>query len=133
MFVVNGQEIHVTGSLLLFLADTLAAHQVGGFKVGVGFSHRKCRNCLATSDEIQEKVCLSYSVYTSIMKFVAMFFHSLMIIYFYPVPLNTMPIIVLYLMEIWHPLIPLHMAFATTVALMTFRYLMLLIISYLKT
>ena len=46
----------VKGSLLLFLADTLAAHQLGGFKVGVGFSFRKCRNCLATADEIKQKV-----------------------------------------------------------------------------
>ena len=56
--MVNENEVQVTGSLLLFLADTLAAHQLGGFKVGVGFSHRKCRNCLATSDELNEKVIL---------------------------------------------------------------------------
>ncbi len=32
------------------LADTLAvaAHSIGGFKVGVGFSLRMCRMCLAT-------------------------------------------------------------------------------------
>ena len=30
------------------LADTLAAHSIGGFKVGVGFSLRKCRMCLTT-------------------------------------------------------------------------------------
>lgn len=53
---VKGRQIQVTGSLLLFLADTLAAHQIGGFKVGVGFSLRKCRNCLATSDDMNVKV-----------------------------------------------------------------------------
>lgn len=29
------------------MADTLAAHSMGGFKVGVGFSFRKCRMCPA--------------------------------------------------------------------------------------
>ena len=42
--------------LLLFLADTLAANEIGGFKVGVGFALRKCRVCLATQDTIQTKV-----------------------------------------------------------------------------
>lgn len=48
--------MNVSGSLLLFLADTLAAHQLGGFKVGVGFSLRKCRNCLATSEQMDKNV-----------------------------------------------------------------------------
>ncbi len=40
------------------VADTLAAHQVGGFKMGVGWSFRKCRDCLATREEedVQNKV-----------------------------------------------------------------------------
>lgn len=53
---VNGETIHTKGSLLLFLADTLAAHQIGGFKIGVGFSFRKCRNCLTTADEMEGNV-----------------------------------------------------------------------------
>ena len=52
------QQIKVTGSLVLFLANTLAAHQIGGFKVGVGFSLRKCRNCLATLEDMNIKVML---------------------------------------------------------------------------
>lgn len=56
MSVVNGETIHTKGSLLLFLADTLAAHQIGGFKIGVGFSFRKCRNCLTTADEMEGNV-----------------------------------------------------------------------------
>ena len=34
---LNGRIVNVPGSLLFFLADTLAAHQLGSFKVGVGF------------------------------------------------------------------------------------------------
>ena len=36
------------GSVLAMLADTLAAHSIGGFKVGVGLALRQCRICLAT-------------------------------------------------------------------------------------
>ena len=52
----NGSSVHFYGSLIAFLADTLAAHDIGGFKVGVGFALRKCRLCLATNEEIQYKV-----------------------------------------------------------------------------
>ena len=38
------------------LADMLAAHSIGGFKVGVGFSLRKCRDCLATKQTMTEFV-----------------------------------------------------------------------------
>ena len=38
------------------LADTQAAHILGGFKVGVGFSLRWCRNCLATKDTMSFQV-----------------------------------------------------------------------------
>ena len=38
------------------LADTFAAYDIGGFKVGVGFSYRKCRNCMASKDDISDKV-----------------------------------------------------------------------------
>ena len=50
------------GTVIAFLADTLAAHEIGGFKVGVGFALRKCRVCLATDDMIQTKVYHLYSV-----------------------------------------------------------------------
>ena len=56
VFTVKQQEVCVKGSLLLFLADTLAAHQIGGYKTGVGLVLCKCRNCLATSDDINEKL-----------------------------------------------------------------------------
>lgn len=52
---VNGHDHHFYGTVLLVLADTLAAHQLGGFKVGVGFSLRVCRDCMATREMIQSK------------------------------------------------------------------------------
>uniref|UniRef100_A0A1X7VKH4 Uncharacterized protein n=1 Tax=Amphimedon queenslandica TaxID=400682 RepID=A0A1X7VKH4_AMPQE len=52
---VKGQKVTFFGSVLLLLSDTLAAHEIGGFKVGVGFAHRICRVCFATKDEIQSK------------------------------------------------------------------------------
>ena len=55
---VNGMEHRFYGSVFVTLCDTLAAHQLGGFKVGVGFSLRKCRDCMATYSDIQEKVCM---------------------------------------------------------------------------
>lgn len=56
MVEVDGHVTKVHGAVLLMLADTLAAHQLGGFKVGVGFALRKCRSCMATWDDMQTKV-----------------------------------------------------------------------------
>ena len=53
---IQGQTRVVKGGLLYCLADTLAAHHIGGFKVGVGFSLRKCRMSLATKDQISVNV-----------------------------------------------------------------------------
>lgn len=41
------------GALLAFLADTLAAHLLGGFKGSMSFAHRICRTCMITKDEAQ--------------------------------------------------------------------------------
>lgn len=54
--MLQGETKIVRGGVLFALADTLAAHSIGGFKVGVGFSLRKCRNCLATKEQISSKV-----------------------------------------------------------------------------
>ncbi len=54
---IRGEERIVRGGVLFALADTLAAHSMGGFKVGVGLSLRKCRMCLATQTQIFAKVC----------------------------------------------------------------------------
>jgi len=48
---------------LLLLADTVAAHQIGGFKVGVSFALRKCRDCLATASDMSTKVCNAACIY----------------------------------------------------------------------
>lgn len=53
---VDGRVRHIRGTVLVVLADTLAAHQIGGFKVGVGFALRKCRQCMATFNDMQTKV-----------------------------------------------------------------------------
>ena len=52
----QGERNVVYGTLFLVLADNLAAHQLGGYKVGIGFSLRKCRVCMATQADIQQKV-----------------------------------------------------------------------------
>lgn len=44
------------GVLVAFLGDTPAVNKAGGFKEGVSFALRKCRHCLATSNDIQSKV-----------------------------------------------------------------------------
>jgi len=54
---LNGKRVIVKGSVLAMLADTLAAHSIGGFKVGVGFALCQCRNCLATKITAAENVC----------------------------------------------------------------------------
>jgi len=43
-----------TGALVVVVADTPAANQVGGFKEGVGFASRKCRTCNCSADEMTE-------------------------------------------------------------------------------
>ena len=41
--------------LLAVLADTLAAHCLGGFKESMSFAYRICRSCMATTEQIQSK------------------------------------------------------------------------------
>ncbi len=58
---VDRREMQIRGTVLLTLADTLAAHQLEGFEVDVGFALRKCRVCLATWEDIQSKVCRAHA------------------------------------------------------------------------
>lgn len=53
---IQGVKRFVKGAVLFALTDTLASHSMGGFKIGVGFSLRKCRMCLATRDQLSTKV-----------------------------------------------------------------------------
>ena len=48
------------GAALVMLTDTLAGHSIGGFKMGVGFALRVCRDCLATTETIRQMVRLIY-------------------------------------------------------------------------
>lgn len=41
------------GALLAFLADNLAADELGGFKESFSFAHRFRRSCMATNDVSQ--------------------------------------------------------------------------------
>jgi len=60
--VIDGKEVLVKGAVLAMLADTQAAHSIGGFKVGVGFSLRKCRNCLATKETMSVQVHIQENI-----------------------------------------------------------------------
>lgn len=53
---IRGEEKLVRGGVLFTLANTLAAHTIGGFKVGVGFSLCKCRVCMAAQEQLSTKV-----------------------------------------------------------------------------
>lgn len=35
--------------------DTLAQHEVAGFKIGVGFAYSKCRHCECNFEDMQEQ------------------------------------------------------------------------------
>ena len=50
---VGSTESRYHGALVAFLADTQAAHKVGGFKGSVSFAHRICRTCMATRADTQ--------------------------------------------------------------------------------
>ena len=54
-FSVNGRPVTLHGAVVSGLGDTEGQHQWGGFKVKVGWSHQKCRNCLCSFDDMQQK------------------------------------------------------------------------------
>ena len=45
--VFSGKEEIWKGTLVAFLADNLAAHEIGGFKESFSFARRFCRSCMA--------------------------------------------------------------------------------------
>lgn len=51
---IGGEETVFYGGLLAFLGDTLAAHQVGGFKCSMSFALRVCRSCMITSNQLND-------------------------------------------------------------------------------
>lgn len=46
----------IHGALLAVIADTLASHQLGGFKGPMAWALRFCRSCMATKDTIRNFV-----------------------------------------------------------------------------
>ena len=56
---VGDNNVILNGGLIAFLADSLAAHAIGGFKGSMSFSLRVCRTCMVTPDQIQQ--CYSES------------------------------------------------------------------------
>ena len=50
----GGKDEVWKGALLAFLADNLAAHELGGFKESFSFSRRFCRSCLTDKEQSQE-------------------------------------------------------------------------------
>ena len=49
----------VKGAVVVMLADTQAAHAIGGIKLGVGFALRRCRDCLVNSrNHVQQGIVL---------------------------------------------------------------------------
>jgi hypothetical protein len=55
-FRINGCDKSFLGSIGLFSGDNLGLHAVGGFNESFS-GLRICRICMATKEEIQEKVC----------------------------------------------------------------------------
>ena len=51
----NGRSGTITGTVTLVSGDNLASHYLGGYKAPSG-ALRKCRQCMATSDDMQTKV-----------------------------------------------------------------------------
>ena len=48
----NG-EIELFGTVIAICGDTLAQHDLAGFKQGVGFAYSKCRHCECSFDDMQ--------------------------------------------------------------------------------
>ncbi|KAL4009325.1 hypothetical protein ACER0C_003177 [Sarotherodon galilaeus] len=53
--VTASGERTIHGALISVCGDTLAQHEVAGFKEGVGFAYSKCRHCDCHFEDMQEK------------------------------------------------------------------------------
>lgn len=54
-FKINGVVRHFNGTIGQCLADNLGSHYLGGFMEGFN-SYRRCRFCMGSPEEIQQKV-----------------------------------------------------------------------------
>ena len=60
-FIIDGKKMRFRGTITVVSADNLSAQLIGGYKA-LNAAFRKCRNCMATNDTMQEKVrteCMS--------------------------------------------------------------------------
>ena len=57
IFNIKGESQKIRGAIKAFTGDIPAINQLAGFKEGVSLALRLCRHCMATSDQIQNKVC----------------------------------------------------------------------------
>lgn len=55
VITANGERT-IYGALMSVCGDTLAQHEVAGFKIGVGFAYIKCRHCECNFEDIQEQL-----------------------------------------------------------------------------
>ena len=53
---VKGEQHKYKGALLAFLADNLASHLLGGFKMSFSFAFRSCRTCMVPTSDISKHV-----------------------------------------------------------------------------
>lgn len=49
----------IFGAVLCSVGDVPASNFLGGFKEGVGFAMRKCRQCMAVQSDMMTKVNIS--------------------------------------------------------------------------
>ena len=54
-FIIDGEKMRFRGTITVVSADNLSAQLIGGYKA-LNAAFRKCRNCMATNDTMQEKV-----------------------------------------------------------------------------
>ncbi|CAJ1086726.1 uncharacterized protein LOC127420693 isoform X2 [Xyrichtys novacula] len=54
VFTANGEQT-IYGAVMAVCGDTLAQHEVAGFKEGVGFAYSKCRHCECNFEDMQEQ------------------------------------------------------------------------------
>ncbi|XP_028297234.1 uncharacterized protein LOC114459068, partial [Gouania willdenowi] len=54
LVTANGERT-IYGALMSVCGDTLAQHEVAGFKIGVGFAYSKCRHCECKFEDMQEQ------------------------------------------------------------------------------
>lgn len=60
-FIIDGKKMRFQGTITVVSADNLSAQLIGGYKA-LNAAFRKCQNCMATNDTMQEKVrteCMS--------------------------------------------------------------------------